>query len=109
MNSIHPPNRLARRKFLKQTTGGVAATAMLGPAVLSCRTRADEAERKTIGIQVGAVSFTDEGVDQVLDILQSKGAVNTIFLTTFTYGRGLAGRRVLVPHGLDSMGRRQPQ
>ena len=94
MKSVHPPNRLARRKFLKQTTGGVAATAMLGPAVLSCRTRADEAERKTIGIQVGAVSFTDEGVDQVLDIVRARGAVNTLFLTTFTYGRGLGGRQI---------------
>ena len=47
-----------------------------------------------IGIQVGAVSFVDEGTDKVLDILQEKGAVNTLFLTTFTYGRGLAGRQV---------------
>lgn len=47
-----------------------------------------------IGLQIGAVSFFDEGVAQVLDILQERGAVNTIFLTTFTYGRGLAGRQV---------------
>jgi hypothetical protein len=46
------------------------------------------------GIQVGAVSFTDEGVDQVLDIFQQRGAMDTIFLTTFTHGRGLAGRQV---------------
>src|SRR5213083_164493 len=47
-----------------------------------------------IGIQVGSVSFVDAGADQVLDILQQRGAVNTIFLTTFTYGRGLAGRQI---------------
>ena len=47
-----------------------------------------------IGIQVGAVSFADEGVEPVLDIFQEKGAINTIFLTTFTYGRGLSGRQV---------------
>jgi hypothetical protein len=47
-----------------------------------------------IGIQVGAASFVDEGVDQVLDILQEKAAVNTIFLAAFTYGRGLAGRQI---------------
>jgi len=47
-----------------------------------------------IGIQVGAISFVDEGVDQVLDCFQEKGAINTIFLTTFTYGRGLAGRQI---------------
>jgi hypothetical protein len=43
---------------------------------------------------VGAVSFVDEGVEKVLDILQERGGVNTIYLTTFTYGRGLAGRQV---------------
>jgi hypothetical protein len=52
------------------------------------------APSKTIGLQVGSISFVDEGVEQVLDILQSRGAVNTIFLTTFTYGRGLAGRQI---------------
>jgi hypothetical protein len=49
---------------------------------------------RTIGIQIGSVSFLDEGVDRVLDLLEERGAVNTIFLTTFTYGRGLAGRQI---------------
>src|SRR6185312_2843738 len=49
---------------------------------------------KTIGIQAGAVSFFDEGVGPVLDIFQERGAINTLFLTTFTYGRGLAGRQI---------------
>jgi hypothetical protein len=30
----------------------------------------------------------------VLDILQQKGAIDTVYLTTFTYGRGLAGRQI---------------
>ena len=47
-----------------------------------------------IGIQVGAVSFVDEGVDKVLDEFQRDAAVNTLFLATFTYGRGIAGRQV---------------
>jgi hypothetical protein len=47
-----------------------------------------------IGIQVGAVSFVDEGVEQVLDIFQERGTINTVFLCTFTYGRGLAGRQI---------------
>ena len=47
-----------------------------------------------IGIQAGAVSFVDEGVERVLDIFQEQGAVNTIFLAAFTYGRGLAGRQI---------------
>jgi hypothetical protein len=46
-----------------------------------------------IGIQVGAVSFVDEGTERVLDVLQQTGAVNTLFLATFTYGRGIAGRQ----------------
>jgi hypothetical protein len=47
-----------------------------------------------IGIQVGAVSFLDEGVEQVLDIFQRRAGVNTLFLAVFTYGRGIAGRQV---------------
>lgn len=47
-----------------------------------------------IGIQAGAVSFLDEGTEKVLDILQERGAVNTLFLAAFTYGRGIAGRQV---------------
>ncbi len=47
-----------------------------------------------IGIQVGAVSFVDEGTEQTLDVLQQRGAVNTLFLAAFTYGRGIAGRQV---------------
>ncbi|HYK87777.1 MAG TPA: hypothetical protein VE398_03350 [Acidobacteriota bacterium] len=73
---------LTRREFLASTAlaAGVAVTQQPAP--------------KTIGIQVGAVSFVDEGVDRTLDILQERGAVNAIFLTTFTYGRGLAGRQI---------------
>ncbi|MBI5086222.1 MAG: hypothetical protein HZB13_16695, partial [Acidobacteria bacterium] len=46
------------------------------------------------GIQVGAVSFVDEGVEPVLDTFQERAAVNTLFIATFTYGRGIAGRQV---------------
>lgn len=49
---------------------------------------------KMIGIQVGAASFVDEGVEPVLDSLQERAHVNTLFLATFTYGRGIAGRQV---------------
>jgi len=50
--------------------------------------------RKMVGIQVGAVSFVDEGVTQVLDIVQQRAQVDTLFLAVFTYGRGIAGRQV---------------
>ena len=47
-----------------------------------------------VGIQVGAVSFVDEGVEKCLDDFQQDGGVNTLFIATFTYGRGIAGRQV---------------
>src|SRR4029079_16853189 len=50
------------------------------------------AEPPMIGIQAGAVSFVDEGTERVLDNLQRLASVNTLFLATFTYGRGI-GRR----------------
>jgi hypothetical protein len=49
---------------------------------------------KIIGMQVGAVSFVDEGTEKVPDELQQDAGVNTLFLATFTYGRGIAGRQV---------------
>src|SRR6202041_2015762 len=71
-----------RRGFLQAAAAG-ALTAAASPAA-----------GKMIGIQVGAVSFVDEGVEKVLDIFQQDGAVNTLFLATFTYGRGIAGRQI---------------
>src|SRR5262245_20173174 len=88
-------SHFTRRQFLK-TTSSIVATTAAAPALLSQTAASAEqtSPKKMIGIQVGAVSFVDEGVDQVLDIFQQKGAINTIFLTTFTYGRGLAGRQI---------------
>src|SRR5256885_13491503 len=50
--------------------------------------------KRTIGIQVGAVSFVDEGVGAVLDRFQHDANVNALFIATFTYGRGIAGRQI---------------
>src|SRR6478752_9448321 len=78
-----------RREFLKITAGASAALAMptLGHAAVS-------PSKTMIGIQVGAVSFVDEGTEQVLDNLQERARVNTLFLAVFTYGRGIAGRQI---------------
>jgi len=73
-----------RRDFLQGAVAGAMVSASAAAA----------SPAKTIGIQVGAVSFVDEGVDRVLDIFQEKAAVNTLFVATFTYGRGIAGRQV---------------
>ena len=73
-----------RRDFLTASAGLLAAQA----AAQSGK------KDRMIGLQIGAVSFVDEGVEPVLDILQSKGSVNTLFIAAFTYGRGIAGRQV---------------
>lgn len=49
-------------------------------------------KERQIAIQVGAVSFQDEGVDQVLDNVSQMGCVDTLFLANFTYTRGTGGR-----------------
>src|SRR6266516_3581197 len=94
MSTDSPSNRLTRREFLNQTAAGVAAATVVGSALGSSIARAVESTEKTIGIQVGPISFVDEGIEQVLDLLKQRGAVNTVFLTTFTYGRGLGGRQI---------------
>ncbi len=75
-----------RRRFLETSALITGAAAFVD--------RAAAAQPPMIGIQVGAVSFADEGVDQVLDGLQEMAAVNTVFLATFTYGRGIGGRQL---------------
>ena len=79
---------LNRREFLKIATGAGAAFAV----PTSGHTAASSS--KMIGIQVGAISFVDEGTERVLDVLQERGGVNTLFLAVFTYGRGIAGRQI---------------
>jgi hypothetical protein len=56
-------------------------------------------------MQVGAVSFVDEGVDATLDVLVERGGVNALFLATPTWTRGTGGRQVpghpLPDHGVQ--------
>ena len=87
---------LPRRDFLKAGAASLAAVVTGGPSLFASALQAagPSAARKSIGIQVGAVSFVDEGTDKVIDLLQERGAIDTIYLTTFTYGRGLAGRQI---------------
>lgn len=49
---------------------------------------------KFVAMQIGAVSFVDEGTDEVLDILQERAAVNQLFLATPTWTRGTGGRQI---------------
>ena len=93
MNDPHLTGRMPRRKFLKDLSAFAVASAAAA-STADARGALAENAAKTIGIQVGAVSFVDEGIEQVLDLLQERGGVNTIFLATFTYGRGIGGRQV---------------
>jgi hypothetical protein len=79
-----------RRSFLQNAAGTIAATALPHTNVFAAAPNAEP----MIGIQVGAVSFADEGVAKVLDECQQSASVNTLFVATFTYGRGIAGRQV---------------
>src|SRR5450759_4415583 len=76
-----------RREFLEATS------VVAGGALLGRLPRLGAADPPMIGIQSGAVSFVDEGTENVLDVFQAS-AVNTVFLATFTYGRGIGGRQV---------------
>lgn len=76
-----------RREFL-HSAAVAAGGVLLDPRVA----RAAQRAAPMIGIQAGAISFLDEGTAKTLDAFQQLGAVDTIFLATFTYGRGIAGR-----------------
>jgi len=76
-----------RRDFVQNAVAGALVSA-------TGNAQAAPSASKMIGIQVGAVSFADEGVGKVLDECQKSAAVDTLFVATFTYGRGIAGRQV---------------
>jgi hypothetical protein len=79
-----------RRTFLTRA----AATATSSMPAIKAFSEPMPAERKMIGLQVGAVSFVDEGTEKLLDTVQRDADVNTLFIATFTYGRGIAGRQM---------------
>lgn len=92
------PADLTRRHFLKSAASAATLAALPVAPVAAEATRPAAAPRPkaapAIGIQVGAVSFQDEGTEQVLDTLQERGAVDTLFVAAFTYGTGIGGRQV---------------
>ncbi len=77
-----------RRTFVKQ------AALAAGGAALAGKGRLEAASAPSpIGIQIGAVSFVDEGTEKAIDLVRETGGVDTLFVATFTYGRGIAGRQ----------------
>ena len=78
-------SEFSRREFAKLIGAAGIASSFPGQPQTTSR---------TIGIQVGAVSFVDEGVEPVLDRFQGDANINALFVAGFTYGRGIAGRQV---------------
>lgn len=58
-----------------------------------------------IGIQIGAISFIDEGVEPVLDRLQEKAGVNALCISALSWSIGNAGRAT---HGFPDHGVPEP-
>ncbi len=50
------------------------------------------ARKNWVGIQIGLVSFVDEGVTPVLDVLQQRAHVTALLPSTLSWSRGNAGR-----------------
>src|SRR6266852_8917790 len=84
--AIHPT-------FIKEAQSEPPAPTTNQPQSNAAATRV-QPNKKFVAVQVGAVSFADEGVERALDILQEKGRVNALMLAVFTYGRGIAGRQL---------------
>ncbi len=81
---------ISRRDFMQQSAT-LAGGAMLPlPKGLFSAKKEDP----LVGIQIGAISFIDEGINQVLDNVQQKGEVNTLFLAAFTYDTGIGGGQI---------------
>jgi hypothetical protein len=55
---------------------------------------AGEQAKPLVGIQIGAISFADEGVDAVLDTVQERAGVNAVMFAVFTMTRGTGGRQI---------------
>ena len=77
-------SELSRREFAK----------LIAAAGVASRFPQIQTANRVIGIQVGAVSFLDEGIASLLDRFQRDSNINALFVAGFTYGRGIAGRQV---------------
>ena len=87
--------QINRRSFLKKSSAAIAGASLGASASKVYPNPVNKKSAKKdikVGIQIGAVSFVDEGENQVLDNVQNLGKVNTLFLPVFAYNKGLAGR-----------------
>ncbi len=58
-----------------------------------------------VGIQIGAISFVDEGVEPVLDRLQETAGVNALLISALSWSIGNAGRAAygFPDHGVQEL------
>lgn len=47
-----------------------------------------------VGIQIGAISFVDEGTGAVLDVVRERAGASAVFVATQSFDRGVQGRQV---------------
>ena len=99
---------MERRDFLRSAVAGLAVGAADAAPQSAAQQPAASGGKKVIAIQIGLVSFMDEGVEKVLDILQQKANVNALFLAVYDFGNGIAGRQLrghpLPDHGVQDYG-----
>jgi len=72
-----------RRRFLEASTLIAGSTLLKrggDTGAFAAMPRIDIADQRMIGIQVGAVSFVDEGTERVFDGLRELADINTIFV-----------------------------
>ncbi len=98
-----------RRSFLKLCSASVAFLSQSAHSQTQSTPHAANAMRpggrkNFVALQVKPFSWVDEGVDRVLDNLQQKGNVNTIFAYTFDYEETRlrkGGATPLPDHGVE--------
>src|ERR1035437_9056484 len=100
--------RLERRSFLSLCSACAAFLVQaahpqtVAPAAVN--KSAVNSRKNFVALQVKPFSWVDEGIDQVLDNLQKKGNVNTIFAYTFDYEEtrlNKSGEAILPDHGVS--------
>ena len=100
--------RLERRAFLSLCSACAAFLIQAAHPQTVSRAAVNKSAVKSrknfIALQVKPFSWVDEGVDQVLDNLQQKGNVNTIFAYTFDYEESRLKKDGAIPlpdHGVS--------
>ena len=107
---------LDRRSFVQLLTGAAASAGLGASPAANAQARAVSAttsrptpnpadttlKKNVVAIQVKPFCWVDEGIEQVLDNLQQKGNVNTVFTYTYDYDPAQitkGGTKPLPDHG----------